>query len=427
MKYGESITRSVRTGIIVMMALVVSVVAPAQVLAATATNNQANNRQQQFQSAAQEFGVPADVLMAISYNQSRWENHDGKPSVGGGYGLMHLTAPTIIDEDARGDVSRPLAPRTQAARGENTLAMAASLIGQNADVVKTNDAQNVRGAAALLAKYAKEANDGKVPASAGDLYGAVVRVSGISDATQAQEFADSVYSTMQKGAALTTTDGQNLQLPAQNVQPNKGQASTLATPDVLKKQPSNPNAAEAECPRTITCKFVPARYAQNNPANPADYGNMDVTNRPKDAKINYIVIHDTEGSYQSAIDWFQDPTSYVAGHYVIRSSDGEVTQMVKNKDIGWHAGNWYMNMHSIGVEHEGYAADGSWYTETMYRTSAKLVRYLAGTYNIPLDRQHIVGHDQFHGLTPARAKQMHHDPGPFWDWDYYMELLQGRD
>jgi hypothetical protein len=62
----------------------------------------------------------------------------------------------------------------------------------------------------------------------------------------------------------------------------------------------------------------------------------------------------------------------------------------------------------------------------MYRSSAKLVRYLAKKYDIPLDRQHIVGHEQYHGLTPARAKLMHNDPGPYWDWEYYMKLLRAE-
>lgn len=63
----------------------------------------------------------------------------------------------------------------------------------------------------------------------------------------------------------------------------------------------------------------------------------------------------------------------------------------------------------------------------MYQSSAKLVRYLADIYDIPLDRQHIVDHDQHHGLAPARAKKMHTDPGPYWDWDYYMDLVRGHD
>jgi hypothetical protein len=59
----------------------------------------------------------------------------------------------------------------------------------------------------------------------------------------------------------------------------------------------------------------------------------------------------------------------------------------------------------------------------MYRTSSKLVRYLALRLNIPLDRQHIIGHDNVPGITPANVKGMHWDPGPYWDWAHYMDLL----
>jgi hypothetical protein len=81
-------------------------------------------------------------------------------------------------------------------------------------------------------------------------------------------------------------------------------------------------------------------------------------------------------------------------------------------------------MHAIGIEHEGYAADGAtWYTESMYRSSAALVRYLAHEYGVPLNRSHIIGHDQVPGTTPAAVKGMHWDPGPYWDWGHYFRLL----
>ena len=97
---------------------------------------------------------------------------------------------------------------------------------------------------------------------------------------------------------------------------------------------------------------------------------------------------------------------------------------MRHNDVAWHAGNWYVNMHSIGLEHEGIAEDGGlWYTEAMYRTSARLVRYLANRYDIPLDRGHIIGHDQVPGPTPAYVPGMHWDPGPYWDWEHYFELL----
>jgi len=58
-------------------------------------------------------------------------------------------------------------------------------------------------------------------------------------------------------------------------------------------------------------------------------------------------------------------------------------------------------MHSIGIEHEGYLAHGHrWYTEAQYQSSAKLVRNLAARFNIPLDRDHIIGHEEI----PARIR-----------------------
>ncbi|HET6626425.1 MAG TPA: N-acetylmuramoyl-L-alanine amidase, partial [Nocardioidaceae bacterium] len=115
---------------------------------------------------------------------------------------------------------------------------------------------------------------------------------------------------------------------------------------------------------------------------------------------------------------------YLAWHYTLRSSDGHIAQHLNNKNVGWQAGNWYVNMHSIGLEHEGIAAEGAtWFTESMYQSSATLVRYLAQEYDVPLDRAHIIGHDQVPGVTPAYVRGMHWDTGPFWDWEHYMALM----
>jgi N-acetyl-anhydromuramyl-L-alanine amidase AmpD len=184
-------------------------------------------------------------------------------------------------------------------------------------------------------------------------------------------------------------------------------------------------AEEPECPVQLVCRFVPAAYAQTNPANPNAYGNYDQAERPDDGdEIRYIAIHDTEESYDSAIGTFQDPQRRVSAHYVIRSSDGQITQLVHTKDIAFHAGNYWFNMHSLGIEHEGVMVNGArWYTEQMYRTSARLVRYLAARYHIPLDREHIVGHEELPAATPDRVAAMHYDPGPYWNWAHYFDLL----
>ncbi|HYU83266.1 MAG TPA: N-acetylmuramoyl-L-alanine amidase, partial [Kribbellaceae bacterium] len=127
--------------------------------------------------------------------------------------------------------------------------------------------------------------------------------------------------------------------------------------------------------------------------------------------------------WQTTLNLVQDPT-YVSWNYTMRSSDGMIWQHLKPNDVGWHAGNWYVNMHSIGIEREGFAAQGAtWYTEALYRNSAKLVRHLAAEYDVPLDRAHIIGHDKVPGPTPSRVRGMHWDPGPYWDWEHYFDLL----
>jgi hypothetical protein len=114
----------------------------------------------------------------------------------------------------------------------------------------------------------------------------------------------------------------------------------------------------------------------------------------------------------------------VSWHYTIRSSDGHIAQHVATNDIAWHAGNWDVNTRSIGIEHEVFLArGGKWYTEAMYRASAALVRYLAGEHGVPLDRAHILGHDNVPGSGPESVAGMHEDPGPYWDWAHYFELM----
>lgn len=154
---------------------------------------------------------------------------------------------------------------------------------------------------------------------------------------------------------------------------------------------------------------------------PAHSSNYTDANRPNDYPIKKIVIHTTQGSYNGAISWFQNPNSNVSAHYVLRSSDGHTTQMVCHKDIAWHAGNWHYNTRSIGFEHEGYVQQNGWYTDTMLRISARIARQLADIYNINKVRDTIngiMGHNEVPNAT-------HTDPGPYWDWKYYLALVNG--
>ncbi|WP_435611925.1 N-acetylmuramoyl-L-alanine amidase [Streptomyces sp. bgisy159] len=385
--------------------------------------------QRAFAAAAAEYHVPGSVLLGVSYLQSRWDAHGGAPSVVGGYGPMHLTdARTALagaehhggaSEDPRGDSARAaLHPRadlpadTELPARLRTLPRAAQLTGADPEELRADPAANIAGGAALLAAAQRELGE---PPSAdpADWYGAVARFSGADDRATAAAYARDVFDVIRTGRRRTTDAGQPVALAARpDVVPDTAQLARTGLRAA--------SAAGTECPASVSCEWIPAPYERFGDD---DYGNHDLGDRPASQGIDYIVIHDTEGGWEGVLKMVQDPT-YVSWQYSLRSTDGHIAQHVKAKDVAWHAGNWYVNAKSIGLEHEGFLAQpDAWYTEAMYRASARLVRHLAATYGIPLDRQHILGHDTVPGPTAATVAGMHTDPGPYWDWRHYFELL----
>ena len=162
---------------------------------------------------------------------------------------------------------------------------------------------------------------------------------------------------------------------------------------------------------------------------------------PRTKEVSAVVIHYTEGSYAGCISWFKNCDASVSAHYVIRSSDGQVTQMVREADKAWHART--ANGYTIGIEHEAYGNIWSFFTEEMYRSSADLVRSICSRYDtIDGHRTHyrdtldngfclnsglynlggegacirIRGHQHY-------PDQSHSDPGPYWNWDHYYKLI----
>ncbi|MEV8096038.1 N-acetylmuramoyl-L-alanine amidase [Kitasatospora sp. NPDC085879] len=469
--------------------------------------------QRQFADAAAEFKVPASVLLALSYQQTRWESHHGEPSTTGNFSVMGLTQvdPAAVakaidagpgpEVDGRGDDApvRKDAPPVQVedTPALHTLDRAAKLIDKPADKLKTDPLQSIRGAAALLVKYQKDAGR-PLSSDPAAWFTAVSRFSESPAGQGGDDFADRVLGTVKVGASRLTSDGQLVTLaPAPAVTAGDsaalrlssadGQTSVPVAPPVAKRpagKPAKPGkstgkstgkatatpgsgtagggtasrgattgsrttlasysgvqasglpasgalTADApgpvECPAGLGCDFQPAAYALTNASDPTSFGNYTVANRPADGqRIDYIVIHDTEGGFAGSIATFQKPTTQASAHYIVRSSDGHVTQLVNTKNVAWHAGNKTLNMHSIGIEHEGYAFpanNATWYSEQLYQSSASLTRYLADRFGVPLDRQHIIGHDDVPGPRQQDIAGMHWDPGTFWDWNHYMDLV----
>ncbi|MFI6559564.1 N-acetylmuramoyl-L-alanine amidase [Streptomyces sp. NPDC050534] len=394
-----------------------------------ARSSSADRLQSAFASASATYHVPQSVLLGVSYLQSRWDTHAGAPSVSGGYGPMHLTDARAAlaatshhsegTEDARGDSARAaLHPDTKVPKDSQlparlkTLPKAAGLTGLSEERLRTDPAANVAGGAALLAAAQKGLGE-PLSADPANWYGAVARFSGADDTATAAAYANDVYDVIRTGEERVTDAGQQVALAARpGLAPDTAQIGRTGLRTV--------SDAGTECPKSVSCEWIPAPYAEFGDN---DYGNHDLGDRPASQSIKYIVIHDTEGTWDGVLNLVQDPT-YVSWNYTLRSTDGLIAQHVKAKDVAWHAGNWYVNAKSIGLEHEGFlVSPDAWYTEAMYRSSARLVRYLAAKYRIPLDRQHILGHENVPGPTASTIPGMHTDPGPYWDWRHYFDLL----
>ncbi|WP_344011848.1 peptidoglycan recognition family protein [Streptomyces thermospinosisporus] len=148
----------------------------------------------------------------------------------------------------------------------------------------------------------------------------------------------------------------------------------------------------------------------------ASDANWRRADRPADFRIDMVVVHVTQGDLASAVKAFQDPGHRAATHYIV-GQDGKVTQMIRELDVAYHAGNRDYNERSIGIEHEGFVDRPEDFTDAMYESSARLTARICARYDIPVDREHIIGHVEVPGTD-------HTDPGPHWDWDRYMKLVR---
>jgi len=129
----------------------------------------------------------------------------------------------------------------------------------------------------------------------------------------------------------------------------------------------------------------------------------------KGYKPEAVVIHIMDGTLVGTDSWFANTTSQVSAHYGI-GKNGEVHQYVQESDAAWHAGRvdapvWKLikpninpNLYTIGIEHEG-KPDDVW-TDAMKQSSATLIREICQRWQIPIDRDHVVGHFEIFSKKP---------------------------
>jgi len=316
-----------------------------------------------MQQAADSRQVPLAVIEATVYVNTRWE-WINSPGIDGAIGPMRVTP--------------------------SQMALASSLSGHSAAEIKGDLGSNLDAGAALIAHY---------HTSGSDLASWQTAVA----TTQGPLVARDIFDVIRTGASRTTSTGEAIALAPQ----------TVAAPT------TGGGASSVDSSATATTTASPDYPAASWIA--ADSSNFTVANRPIDYPIDMVVIHDIEGSASSAIQAFQNPDRDASAHYVV-DYNGAITQMVLEKDIAWHAGNWDYNTRAIGIEHAGFASTNL-YTTAEYNASARLLANICSKYGLVLNRTNVIGHaevpDPFH---PGEfgGDSHHWDPGPYWNWTYYM-------
>ncbi|MDO4223696.1 MAG: 1,6-anhydro-N-acetylmuramyl-L-alanine amidase AmpD [Acinetobacter sp.] len=161
--------------------------------------------------------------------------------------------------------------------------------------------------------------------------------------------------------------------------------------------------------------------------------------RPAQSEISLLVIHNISlppsqfgGGYiqqffQNQLDWSAHPYfetikgMEVSAHLLILRT-GEVIQFVNFNDRAWHAGrSSYLgkvecNDYSIGIELEG--SDDLPFEDVQYHVLADVVHAIRRAY--PKIQQHLAGHSD---IAPVRKT----DPGEFFRWQYFRQLLAQRN
>jgi N-acetyl-anhydromuramyl-L-alanine amidase AmpD len=143
-----------------------------------------------------------------------------------------------------------------------------------------------------------------------------------------------------------------------------------------------------------------------------------------------IVLHATAGRYPGDYDWLRQGGSSsapVSIHYYIRKN-GDISRMVDDEDIAWHAGRstWVidgkqvsygigLNPYSLGIELENWNNGRDPYPPEQYASVVWLANTLITSYDIP--QSQLVRHLD---IAPQRKT----DPAGF-PWEQFVSDVYG--
>src|SRR5829696_1915397 len=154
----------------------------------------ASSLKEQFETAAREYKVPVELLLAMGYYNALWEMpppsasayRKGDPEGRGDYGIMQLTQ----------NPSR------------NTLGKAAKLTGLSKAQLKNGRSANIEGGAAILSDLV-----GKTKPKGLDGW-----QEELAQYADTDLYASQVYGVLKSGASLTISSGERLKLSPQDVE-----------------------------------------------------------------------------------------------------------------------------------------------------------------------------------------------------------------
>jgi hypothetical protein len=325
----------------------------------------------EFDAAGAEFGVPAGLLRAVGYVETRWQMVEGReefPGVPPAFGVMAL-------------------------RGER-LREGARLAGVSEMDARRDALANIRAAAALIRAHGDSL--GVAGTDPTTWTPALSRFSGIELADARESWVRDVHSV---------------------------RTGRRAAP----MRPAFATAASRSCDPTDP----PPTSVDQLGAIWRPSPNFDTRMSGDGGRIQLVIIHSCEGGYAGCWGWLAHPQSQVSAHYVVREDGAEITQLVREPGRAWHIAAMYdstlnaghaghlhgiqSNHFTIGIEHAGYASQTTW-PAAQLDASARLVCDAAKRWGIPRDRLQIVAHGQ---LQPWNRT----DPGPNWPWDEYMARI----
>ncbi|HXH99159.1 MAG TPA: N-acetylmuramoyl-L-alanine amidase [Sphingobacteriaceae bacterium] len=310
--------------------------------------------QKYFNEAAAEFNVPVELLMAIGQVQSNWTQVS--ESMYGSWGIMGLIENKFIQQ----------------------ITQAAGILKVSPQQIKDDAKTNIRAAAALLAKYQKNQSANSLD----DWFEATKEVTGLQVPLYKEQLAQRFFELINKGSKSVTLWGEIINIPAVNVNishklqeaGNKQQANQSDVKGggaTVQAVPSSAAVSAVDYPGAVE-SLTTCNYSSRNGA-PIEY---------------YFVHYIATGTYQGAINWFHNCSSQVSAHYVVRNSDGQVTQVVREIDRAWSQGVALYNDRGIGTEHEVLASNlAMWYSDPMMTSAGKLAANVCDRRAIPKVRK----------------------------------------